>query len=61
MATMNTLYGRELTEEIEFFRDVCGYSDERIELRLGLADGTIAQRRRRAVKKATRQQLADAA
>ena len=40
-----------LNEEIEFFRDICGYSDEQIERRLGLAPQTLMQRRNRAAKR----------
>lgn len=48
----STKAGRdELNEEVEFFRDFCGWSEKRIEEHLGLADGTLAQRRRREEKK----------
>jgi hypothetical protein len=40
-----------LDEEIEFFRDICGYSDEEIERRLGLAPQTLMQRKNRAAKR----------
>lgn len=42
----------ELNEEITFFQDYCGWSDKRIEKHLGLADGTLAQRRHREARKA---------
>lgn len=41
-----------INEEIEFFKDICGWSDERIEKRLGLAEGTLAQRKHREVRRA---------
>lgn len=47
----NGMSQKELEEEIAFFRDYCGYSDERIEARLGLATGTMEQRRLRSEKR----------
>lgn len=44
----------ELNEEVEFFRDICGWSEKRIEAHLGLAEGTLAQRRHREVRKSSR-------
>lgn len=41
----------ELNEEIAFFRDVCGWSEKKVEEHLGLADGTLAQRRSRAQRR----------
>jgi hypothetical protein len=40
-----------INEEIDFFKDICGWSDERVEQRLGLADGTLAQRKHRQVRR----------
>lgn len=48
---MSTLSRIELNEEIEFFRDYCGWSDTRIEQKLGLCDGTLARREHRAADK----------
>lgn len=42
----------ELNEEVAFFRDICGWSETRIETHLGLAAGTLAQRRHREARKA---------
>lgn len=41
----------EINEEVAFFRDYCGWSEPRIEKHLGLAHGTLAQRRLREKKK----------
>lgn len=60
MATSTAHLNRaEINEEIIFFQDYCGWSDKRIEEHLGLAEGTLAQRRFRAARKTRR--LADAA
>lgn len=49
----STKAGRdELNEEISFFRDFCGWSEKRVEEHLGLAEGTLAQRRLRKARKA---------
>lgn len=51
----------ELNEEIDFFRDYCGWSDVRIEQALNLADGTLAQRKHRAARKEREFDLPEAA
>jgi hypothetical protein len=45
---------QDINEEVEFFRDYCGWSDKRIEERLGLAEGTLAQRKLRESRRTTR-------
>lgn len=46
---------QDINEEIEFFKDFCGWSDARIEERLGLAEGTLAQRRYREARDTKKQ------
>lgn len=48
---MVSLSRQEINEEIDFFRDICGWSDRRIEERLGLSEGTLAQRKHREARK----------
>lgn len=55
-----SLSRQEINEEIEFFKDICGWSDKRIEERLGLGEGTLAQRKHREVRKQHRNQEDDA-
>lgn len=52
---------RELNEEIEHFRDYCGWPEKRVEDYLGLAEGTLAQRRHRATRKERDTDQAEAA
>lgn len=51
MAYKPQLTRTEVNEEIDFFRDICGWSEERIEQHLDLAHGTLAQRRHRAARR----------
>lgn len=48
---MADLTRAEMNEEIEHFRDYCGWSERRIEEHLGLAEGTLLRRRNRAAHK----------
>lgn len=47
---MSILSRADTNEEIDFFRDFCGWSDRRIEEKLNLAEGTLAQRKHRAAR-----------
>jgi hypothetical protein len=45
-------------EEIEFFRDICGWSEDEIERKLGLAPKTLERRRYRDLERARRNSAA---
>lgn len=53
-AIIPRMSSQEIDEEVEFFRDYCGWSEQHIEEHLGLAHGTLAQRRLRTKKKEER-------